>query len=276
MAAREPRREEPGKCVFCGTTGLTKEHMWPDWLRAYIPRTANEHREGATIVHLDEEEETISRRTGDPHSRRIRCVCRTCNNGWMSRMQETTKQFLVPMLVGDSTSLDRRGQRAVSAWSAMLVMVAEHVQREMIAIPGADRARLRARQMAPPHWRIWIGRHSRREHPLFTHRVLSFVPREEFERLGGPAARVDSNTQTSTICLGKHLLIHVMSSDVAWSIVRRWRLRTEISAGLTQIWPTKTPTVSWPPSRALTDAGIDLVANVFFDKATALVRGRGA
>jgi hypothetical protein len=123
--------------------------MWPDWLKAYIPRTAAEHREGATIVHLNEEVETVSRRTGDPHTRRIRCVCRTRNNGWMSRLQERAKPYLVPMLLKHTNTLDRRAQEAASAWSAMMVMVAEHVQREMIAIPFADRARLRAHQTTP-------------------------------------------------------------------------------------------------------------------------------
>ena len=32
------RRKPPGRCIFCGKVGLTKEHMWADWLRSYIPR----------------------------------------------------------------------------------------------------------------------------------------------------------------------------------------------------------------------------------------------
>jgi hypothetical protein len=194
----------------------------------------------------------------------------------MSRLQETAKPFLVPMLVGHSTSLHRRGQAVVAAWSAMMVMVAEHVHQEMVAIPLSERAYLRDHLVAP-HWRIWIGRHSRRDHPLFTHRTLTFTAlKEEFERLRGSTAHIDSNTQTSTICLGEHLLIHVMSSEVAWNIIRRWNLPPQIGADLTQIWPVKTGNVSWPPSRALTDAGISLIANEFFDKATALIRSRNA
>jgi hypothetical protein len=271
-----PHRKSVGRCIFCGATGLTKEHMWADWLKSYIPRTESAHVEGLTLVHLDRDEETISRRTGDPHSRRIRCVCQSCNNGWMSRLQETVKPFLVPMLVGNRTNLHRRGQTVVAAWSAMMVMVSEHIHEEMVATPLSERVYLRERGVVPPCWRIWIGCHSRRDHPLFTHRATTFVTtKEEMERLRGSPARI-SNTQISTICIGRHILIHVMSSRVAWSIVRRWKFPPQISAGLVQIWPIKAGNATWPPSQALTDSGISFVANDFFDKAAALIRNRNA
>src|SRR5947208_778698 len=66
-----PRRanlKPPGKCIFCGGRGLTKEHMWADWLRPYIPREMQEHRSASSIFSLTDVEEVITRRTGDPHA----------------------------------------------------------------------------------------------------------------------------------------------------------------------------------------------------------------
>ncbi len=229
-----------------------------------------------TLVRLDGEDESISVRTGDPHSRRIRCVCRACNTGWMSRLQEAAKPFLVPLLLGHATSLHRRAQKVIATWVAMKVMVDEHVRRAMIAIPYAEREYLRTKLIVPPHWRIWLGRHARRDHPLFTHRVMDFVAtKEEFDRRGGPSARAEGNTQTSTICLGEHLIIFVMSSETAWSLIRRYRIPAPIGSDLTQIWPIETSRVPWPPSRTLLDAGIALLADDFFDKVTAIIRERG-
>ena len=99
--AKTPKRSNlrpPGRCIFCGGGGLSKEHMWADWLHAYIPRIAPEHRTRSTLIHLENQEISTQRRAGDPHSRRIRCVCGPCNNGWMSALQEKTKPFMVPML----------------------------------------------------------------------------------------------------------------------------------------------------------------------------------
>jgi hypothetical protein len=272
--SKKPKRANlkgPGTCIFCNERGLTHEHMYADWLRDYIPRTMTEHRTRSALVHLDKEEASIQRRTGDPHSRRIRCVCEPCNNEWMSQLQEDVKPFLVPMLKGEKTSLRLRGQTVLAAWITMTVMVAEHVDRRMVAVPSSDRHYLREHRKAPLHWRIWIGRHQAETHPLFTHNVLPFAPKEEVEALAIPVTDRAANTQTTTICVG-NLLIHVMSSVVAHSIIRRWRLPLPVRAGMAQIWPVRTPVVPWPSGLTLTDAGIDLLAQEFANKARALLR----
>jgi hypothetical protein len=274
--ARSPKRanlKPPGRCIFCGAFGLSHEHMWADWLRAYIPRDAVEHRTRSSRVHIDREEAQISRRAGDPHSRRIRCVCAPCNTGWMSQLQEETKPLLVPLLLGESTSLHRRAQTMLAAWVAMTIMVAEHVDQEQIAISDRERAWFREHRRAPPHWRIWIGAHQRQNYGMYTHNTLAFTSEEDFQRSPGDLATT-LNTQTSTICLGQHLILHVMSSTAAWSIIRRWPLSPEIAGGLTQIWPVRNRIVTWPPRIRLTDDGIELVANEFLNKANAILRDR--
>jgi hypothetical protein len=153
---RKPHRP-PGRCIFCGSFGLTREHMWADWLRNYIPRSMPEHTEGSTILYPTIAETSQRRRTGDPHSRRIKCVCRPCNNEWMSRLQETAKPYLVPMINGNHTILLRRGQRAIAAWAAMMVMVSEYTNEEFIAVLHRDRAWLKDREIPPSRWQIWIG-----------------------------------------------------------------------------------------------------------------------
>lgn len=31
----------PQTCAFCGDTDLTREHVWADWLKAYLPSLIN-------------------------------------------------------------------------------------------------------------------------------------------------------------------------------------------------------------------------------------------
>src|SRR5262249_31198261 len=90
----------PGRCIFCNSLGLTREHMWADWLRNYIPRVVQEHHVAVNTFFPKNPQNALRRRTGDPHSTRIKCVCRTCNNGWMSQLQKRAKPYLVPMLKG--------------------------------------------------------------------------------------------------------------------------------------------------------------------------------
>jgi hypothetical protein len=272
-----PRRTNlrpPGKCIFCDRGGdLSKEHMWADWLRNYIPRTMLEHVIDDVAIFSDKQEVTRKHRTGDPHSRRIRCVCEKCNNEWMGQLQEDAKPFLLPMLVGTQTSLRKKGQTTLAAWIAMMVMVAEYVDRDKIAIPSSDRQWMYTKHQPPSHWRIWIGEHARKSHPLFVHNVLSCATEKEFQRSESKTATV-FNMQTSTICLGEHLLIHVMSSPAVRSILRRWRLLPDIEPAMCQIWPIRNTAVAWPLRLAVTDTGINALAEQFVNAANAILRQR--
>jgi hypothetical protein len=177
IGASVPKRipNPPRRCIFCDATGITKEHMWADWLRDYIARPRSRHAIQLETIGLTGDAETIIKeQTGDPHSRRIKCVCGPCNSGWMSGLQGAAKPFLVPALSGQPVTLRRNGQTALAAWTAMFVMVAEHLDLHTVTIPTADRQWLRSNIRPPSHWRIWIGQHSATSHPLFSHNALSF------------------------------------------------------------------------------------------------------
>lgn len=105
---------------------------------------------------------------------------------------------------------------------------------------------------------------------------MSFGTKEDFERIGAPFEDWTSNTQTTTVCLGKHLLIHIMSSDVAWNNVRKYRLPVPVAPYLYQIWPTRERIVTWPPPVALNDVGIAMVAEDFFETALRVIRSGNA
>lgn len=177
MPKKPPR--PPGLCIFCRQPGLTKEHMYADWLRNYIPRELSSHGISIELTHLHTSDQTVERQTGDPHSRRIKCVCRKCNNGWMSRLQEQAKPYLVPMLRGEPVTLRKNGQTAVAAWVTMMVMVGEHLNQKLVAVPLSDRQWLMNHGRSPSHWRVWIGRHRATNHPPFTHNVMSSSPRRK-------------------------------------------------------------------------------------------------
>lgn len=81
----------PGRCIYCGGLGLSKEHIFADWLRDYIPRDATEHSMAVTIQWPHMADTRLESKTGDTHARRIRKVCVACNGGWMSELQQAAK-----------------------------------------------------------------------------------------------------------------------------------------------------------------------------------------
>jgi hypothetical protein len=173
------------KCIFCEGTRLTKEHIWPDWLKDYIPKrfkqTAHATNLSSTVLapdtlqplsaHINHQiKKGVLQRPGDPHSRRLRIVCATCNNGWMSRLQQKAKQHLVPLIADDWSQLSMHTSDILAAWATMYTMVVEFADENTLATENAERIWLRDKGEPPPTWRIFIGRHKGTKwHGVFNH-----------------------------------------------------------------------------------------------------------
>jgi hypothetical protein len=188
----------------------------------------------------------------------------------MSRLQEEVRPYLVPLLIDDPAKLRRRGQTKLAAWAAMTAMSGEFLEKESVAVPAKDRKSLRENGQPPEHWRIWIGRHQRKSHPLWSHNAISLTKRKIERPTEIP--RGGHNTQSTTICLGKHLVVHIISSQIGRRLIRKWRLRPDVEAKLVQIWPVRRLVISWPPPSSLLDDDIRYIANQLHGNASALIR----
>ena len=85
---------------------------------------------------------------------------------------------------------------------------------------------------------------------------------------------IPGNAQTSTILLGEHLVIHVMSSHARPRIIKRWQLLPQIALKMDQIWPVVDRSVAWPPPGVLSEADVEAMANHFFIRVDEVVRRR--
>lgn len=89
----------PSFCIFCGGRPLTREHIWADWFRAYLPRPLPFYHSGRIVLSEDNTQTHKSEKiSGDPKCRKMRIVCNRCNNEWMSDLQNATKPILIPLL----------------------------------------------------------------------------------------------------------------------------------------------------------------------------------
>ena len=155
-----------GKCIFCGGASgasLSKEHVLPDWLRELFPRTPYTHTHGV-ISWVGLSPGTITpvtarrRKQGHVSTRKVRVVCRKCNNEWLSSLEKRTKSLLLPIIRGEKILLDRDNQLLLATWAAKTIMAAEFVDRTKIAIPQADRTSLMRNVSVPSAgWWIWIA-----------------------------------------------------------------------------------------------------------------------
>lgn len=248
-------------CIFCGGHSITKEHMWPDWLRNYIPRTKTQFHSQKAIVFRASTQAKTTTHTGDPHSSRVRRVCQSCNNGWMSELQTRAKPILVPLINGERCTLRRQNQLVLASWITMFTMVAEFRLRsdEYVAISESERNQFKDTRRPLMNWKIWIGCIDDQDWiGRYVHTSMPVVSKDDPVKQTSDGVPVP-NTQTTTFTVNK-LYVHVLSSTVIDLDVQR------ISTRLAQrIWPPYEHTMRWPPRRLLSRDSAHHISKALLD-----------
>lgn len=147
-------------------------------------------------------------RRGPPATQKIRRVCASCNNGWMSNLQRAAKPILVPLIEGNWHLLAEASCEILAAWVAMTTAVLEFADETTIAVTAEDRRYLRRETRLPPRWAVWVGRYEgQKHHHSFWHRALG---------LPTTSALPDNyNGQLTVIIVGKLLILAASVSDNA-------------------------------------------------------------
>jgi hypothetical protein len=211
MSMSKPAKQ----CVFCGKTGVTKGHIWPDWLSKVLPRVGTHNEQVVGAVHTFEPKmkgPEFKRvvRPGHAGGRKPRNSCADCNGGWMSRIEQRAKAYATPLIQGTTCALDERGQRALAALLCLITVRTEFAELNTISVSKEDRDWLREKMEPPPLWQIWIARYigTEPENHWCRHFGMQLVPSPDV-KLETP----ECNTQTTTLVLGQ-LCAHAFSSSV--------------------------------------------------------------
>jgi hypothetical protein len=255
------RRRAPGRCIFCGGFGLTKEHVLPDWLRSIFPRLPTDMHTVGTVdwIHLP----TVGviplpsrrQRQGQAGSRKVKVVCKGCNTGWLSTMEEATKPILSPLVQGTAGMLKAAEQRALAAWIAKTTMTSEFLEPKQTSIRQAEREDFRLRREPGDHWRIWIAYYLGNQlvqGGIFHQGVGLYLPPK-------PVRSGIANTQYTVISLGRLLAVALSSEENRLS----FNIGDKYQAVIRQIWPLKGDDFNWPPLGGVNDRGADVIMRVF-------------
>lgn len=247
------------RCIFCDGHPVTKEHMWPDWLRNYIPRTKSSFYSQSGILFRSSADTKTRRHSGDPHSMRVRCVCARCNSGWMSVLQSQAKPILIPLLKGARHSLRKREQAMLATWITMFTMVAEYRLRpgELAAISADERRQFMETRRPLPNWKIWIGTiNDDSWRGRYVHTTLPVYESADPGKRSAAGVLIP-NTQTTTFVVDR-LYVHVLSSSVVK--VEKQKISSRL---VERIWPLITKTIKWP-LQPLVPADADWISMAFF------------
>lgn len=225
------------QCLFCPNPVDSAEHIWSDWIL--------EDLKLATSVRI-----TIGKAESvwiDSPEVEVECVCRECNNGWMSRLEEANKLAIRAMINDDPCGLTKRDQNKLARWAVLKAMVLDsyNESRHFFYRPD-ERTELRNSSTLPSRTLVWLGRFSTKAFHAGGTDVWG-----EIERI--PKA---SHSCITTFVVG-HLVVQVLTLHVSGQFASQnvnigckmgnWR------SNLLDIWPTVDP-LRWPPDVCFTAA----------------------
>jgi hypothetical protein len=87
-----------------------------------------------------------------------RRVCRTCNNGWMNRLDLAAQPLLTRLLRGERVTLRRLADVVLLAsWAAKIAIVTDAAQPTEPALAPEHGRYLYDHRAPPPGWTIWLA-----------------------------------------------------------------------------------------------------------------------
>ncbi len=136
------------RCIFCRGAANSKEHLWPKWVLEKIKPTEIEGFIGYN-TNLSFNAEW-----------KVRTVCKSCNQGWMSNLEGTSCGILGPLIDDTSTFLNITQRWSVAVWSVKTAMILDSALSSALPLfyTQEERDKLMESSTIAPRTFIWLGR----------------------------------------------------------------------------------------------------------------------
>lgn len=243
-------------CIFCGKKGnKSKEHLWPVWMHEFLPTVGdgNNVRELSSFKLQQQIDQKKLKRQGHLFTTKFRVVCKTCNNGWMSELEEDVKPTFLKLIKGEKSNLSEKDQEILSRWISMKVMLGEHAEKGIHVTPNKDRYLLKDKQKIPEYFAIYIGTHDSNSDASWVRisDTLAASPEGPNPKLGN----LKRNTQSVTFLCGKVFIFVFASRENGIDSTEFFQLNN-----LQRIYPNQCSNIEWPTGKALTTSEMSQIA----------------
>lgn len=246
-------------CVFCAQSGLTREHVIPQWLATVLPQQAAWRGQDQRIV-LPLAGNPIStldlphREMQQPFTQTtVRAVCSNCNSGWMNQLEEAVRVPLAALVRGDRHHLTPEQALALSTWAVKTSLMVQLTGTETSPALKPLYRTFHTDRQPPPNTLVWAATIDGDSWALRSEAVSILVgdPDHPYDAADSP------NTLAVTLGLGSLLLQTVMTTLPTLSTPPLAQImHDEVIA----LWPEPT-TSHWPHPHPLSDQGAWLVAH---------------
>ncbi|BBM04154.1 hypothetical protein [Microbulbifer sp. GL-2] len=211
-------------CIFCGQSGMSKEHFWPNWIREHIKKdNSKKYIRGSVqgVPKGNEIEKNEHYRSGDVTTITFRTVCKSCNNGWMSKLEEDLKPIILNSIGNCDQLLSESETLWLAKWITMKTMVSEHTKLDRHSTPKSDLLNFGANRIIPKHFKIYVAKHNSPKIADYSRTTT---------RLGTAATihlhlnKISPNTQAVSFYLGKLFIFVFSCTDPTVNVLGEFKL----------------------------------------------------
>ena len=227
-------------CLFCPVRADSLEDAWPRWITGQFkgprPSEVRAERGGIKLKPWSTLQPELT----------IRCVCRACNNEWMSQLETKVQSFLQPLLAGQSGTVDIASQAVIALWAVKMAMVLEGLDAmEKRMYTQEQRERLRSSAEVPWRTSIWLA--------------ASADPAWFMSTKNRHIGVAEGVAGASTTMGFGHIALQVLTIRVPESVGPKTAVTTDVGRGpwdelTVQIWPPRA-TINWPPAMGVNRRG---------------------
>lgn len=230
-------------CIFCDGRVNSKEDLPPKWIIRLLKKSPKEKVPMRTYRYGQAPRQWM---TGDS-ALRVGKVCKGCNNGWMSRLENDVKPIFSPMILGTSATLTASQQERITTWLTKCTLMYDSMDKGDVFYDVFDRQHFKKTVAPFSDTAAWLGHYSGTMARSFVdHRTL----RTKFSS-GGSV-----KTHVLTMCMGQLVLQITSVKRLEGPLTPYTHLQTigpRLTDALVQVWPWNLQGVPWPPSLSFND-----------------------
>ncbi|MGH2351525.1 MAG: hypothetical protein ACRDJN_07915 [Chloroflexota bacterium] len=176
--------------------------------------------------------------------RKVKRVCATCNNGWMSNMEGATLPLLMPMIRGVAVVLNPTAQRTVAAWAAKTAFMLRYTETPPHHVHHEHLHWLFTKQEAPPDAQVLLATYSGKMPVQYDLKTLTVSTR-------GPVA-LHRDVEVVTVSIGRFVFqVWVWTDPLDRTTGLRMPADDAPRDFVVPIWPPTSFDRTWPPTAAL-------------------------
>lgn len=196
-------------CIFCKTPltqeNRSKEHVIPRWLLYSL----NVRKENIQPTHFSNKGEMLTKRQHTLEGLLAGQICKVCNCGWMSELEEVAIPIIKPLILGASVvvELNDAERQLLSRWTAKTAFVLNSSSNYLMNIPSTHFEHIRLHTNSLPFKVSTYGQQNHGDRPFYWIQSATWILNGKSNNISKIAAELKNSSYKIGFQFGKLMLL---------------------------------------------------------------------